>query len=338
MNIITLGIDLAKNVFQLYGVDSTGKVVVTKRLSRAKLTSYITKLPSCLIGMEACRSANYWARKFQSFGHEVKLMSPQFVKPYVKTNKNDSNDAEALCEAVTRPNMRFVSIKSIVQQNIQAVHRIRSQLIQERTAKCNQIRGLIAEYGIILLQQIHNVRAKLPEILEDAENELSSLMRRELNRIYHDLVEIDKRIKEQDQSIQEIFDSNEDCKRIAEIEGIGLITATAIVSAIGSPESFKNGREFSAWLGLVPRQSSSGNKQQLLRISKRGDRYMRSLLVHSTRSVVSRADGKDDKRSAWISAIKHGWGANKACVALANKNARIVWAVLKNGEAYKKAA
>jgi transposase len=288
--------------------------------------------------MEACGSANYWARKFQNFGHEVKLMSPQFVKPYVKTNKNDSNDAEAICEAVTRPNMRFVPIKSIAQQDIQAVHRIRSQLIQARTAKCNQIRGLLAEYGIIIPQQIHNVRAKLPEILEDAENELSALMRRELNRIYHDLVELDKRIKEQDQSIQEIFDSNEDCQRIAEIEGIGLITATAIVSAIGNPESFKNGREFSAWLGLVPRQSSSGNKQQLLGISKRGDRYIRSLLVHGARSVVARADGKDDKRSTWISSIKHRRGSNKACVALANKNARIVWAVLRNCEAYKKAA
>lgn len=234
--------------------------------------------------------------------------------------------------------MRFVPIKSIAQQDIQAVLRIRSQLIQERTAKCNQIRELLAEYRVIVPQQIHNVRAKLPEISEDAGNELSSLMRRELSHIYQDLVGLDKRIKEQDQSIQEIFDSNEDCKRIAEIEKIGLITATAIVSAIGNPESFKNGREFSAWLGLVPRQSSSGNKQQLLGISKRGDRYIRSLLVHGARSVVSRAGGKDDKRSAWISAIKHRRGTNKACVALANKNARIVWAVLRNCVAYKKAA
>jgi len=267
MNISILGLDLAKNVFQLHGVDSAGKVVITKRLSRAKLINYIAKLSPCLIGMEACGGANYWARKFQSFGHEVKLMSPQFVKPYLKSNKNDFNDAEAICEAVSRPNMRFVSIKSIEQQDMQSVHRIRSQLIQGRTAKANQIRGLLAEYGIIIAKQLHNIRLKLPEILEDAQNELSFLMRKELKSLYQDLVVFDQRIKEQDLAIQEIFDNSENCKRIAEIEGIGLITATAVVAAIGDPASFKNGREFSAWLGLVPRQSSSGNKQQLLGIT-----------------------------------------------------------------------
>jgi transposase len=338
MSISSLGIDLAKNVFQLHGTNDLGKVVLTKRLSRAKLPKFVAKLSPCLIGMEACGSANYWARKFKSFGHEVKLISPQFVKPYVKTNKNDFNDAEAICEAVTRPNMRFVPIKKVSQQDMQSLHRIRSQLIQSRTAKANQVRGLLAEYGIVIPKDIHNVRKMLPIILEDVENELSCLMRRELHNLYTDLLNLDNRIEKEEIAIKEIYNSNESCKRISEIEGIGMLTATAVVSAIGDPSTFKNGRAFSAWLGLVPKQSSSGNKQMLLGISKRGDKYLRSLLVHGARSVVYRANSKSDKRSIWISELKKRRGANKTCVAVANKNARIIWAVLSKNEEYRKAA
>jgi len=338
MNITTLGIDLAKDVFQLHGIDKEGKVVLKKKLTRTKLSKFIATLPKCLIGMEACGGANYWARKFQSFGHEVKLMGPQFVKPYVKGNKNDNNDSEAICEAVTRPNMRFVPIKKIEQQDIQSLHRIRSNLIQSRTAAVNQLRGLLAEYGIVIPKQVQNVRNHIPAILEDAENELSLFMRTEFQKLYDNIVALDKNIEESDKLIKNIFNNNEQCKRIAEIEGVGFLTATAIVAAIADPKLFKSGRELSAWLGLVPRQHSSGGSQRLLGISKRGDKYLRTLLIHGARSVVCRVENKEDARSMWIKNIKKQRGMNKACVALANKNARIIWALLSKNETYKKAA
>jgi transposase len=338
MNTTTLGIDLAKNVFQLHGIDSTGKVTMQRKLSRTKLLEFIVKLPPCLIGMEACGGSNYFARKFIEYGHTVKLMSPQFVKPYVKSNKNDRNDAEAICEAVTRPNMRFVAIKSIVQQDLQSLHRIRSNLIQSRTALVNQIRGLLAEYGVIIPKQVQNLRNQLPEILADDKNELSIIMRTEFNLLYQDLVNLDDRISSYDTKLKEICNNNRDCQRILEIEGVGFITATAIIAAVGDPKAFKNGREFSAWLGLVPRQSSSGGKERLLGISKRGDKYIRTLLIHGARSVVCKVSNKEDKRSIWIQKLKERRGMNKTCVAVANKNARIIWALLNKKEAYKKAA
>ncbi|MBY0415069.1 MAG: IS110 family transposase [Bdellovibrionales bacterium] len=338
MNTITLGVDLAKNVFQLHGIDSTGKVTMQRKISRTKLLEFMVKLPPCLIGMEACGGSNYFARKFIEYGHTVKLMSPQFVKPYVKGNKNDCNDAEAICEAVTRPNMRFVSAKSIEQQDLQSLHRIRSNLIQSRTALVNQIRGLLAEYGIIISKQVQNLRNQLPEILTDDKNELSIIMRTEFDLLYQDLVNLDARISSYDIKLKEICNNNQDCQRILEIEGVGFITATAIIAAVGDPKSFKNGREFSAWLGLVPRQSSSGGKERLLGISKRGDKYVRTLLIHGARSVVCKIANKEDKRSIWIQKLKERRGMNKTCVAVANKNARIIWALLSKEEAYKKAS
>jgi transposase len=216
-------------------------------------------------------------------------MNPQFVKPYVKSNKNDFNDAEAICEAVTRPNMRFVPIKEIKQQDIQTLHRIRSQLVQNRTALVNQIRGLLSEYGIVFPIQIQNVRKRLPDIVDDLSNELSDFSRGLFKELQEDLVAIDKRIADCDAKISMMFKTDERCQKIAEVEGIGVITATAIVSAVGNPKSFKDGREFAAWLGLFPRQSSSGGKNVLLGISKRGDRYLRTLLIHGARAVVCRA-------------------------------------------------
>lgn len=334
-----LGVDLAKNVFQLHGVDDKGNAVLRKRLSRTKLAAFITNLSLCTIVMEACAGANHWCRKFKSMGHEVKLISPQFVKPFIKTNKNDRNDSEAIYEAASRPSMRYVSPKSIEQEDIQSIHRVRSRLVSERTALVNQVRGLLAEYGITVAKGISKIRQTLPEILEDAENELSHAGRKLFADLYEEIHERDKRIKSYDEKIEEIFKSNESCQKISKIEGIGLVTATAIVAAIGDPKAFKNGRHFSAFLGLVPGQSSSGNKQRLLGISRRGDTYIRTLLVHGGRSVVMRVNTTDDDyKSKWIRALKERRGANRAAVGVANKNARIIWAMLAKGKSYSKVA
>lgn len=337
MDITTMGIDLAKNVFQLHGVDVQGKTVLKKRLSRTELSEFVAKLPSCLIGIEACASSHYWARKFTALGHEVKMISPQFVKPYVKASKNDANDAEAICEAVSRPNMRFVPIKQIEQQDMQCLHRVRSQLIQNRTALVNQIRGLLAEYGIVFSKQIQNFRKKLPEIIDSQDNGLSDFSRSLFSELYEDFKVLDKRILSCDQKLVALFKANEKYQRVADVPGIGVITATALVAAIGDSRLFKSGRELSAWLGLVPGQSSSGNKQRLLGITKRGDPYIRHLLIHGARAVMSRAKDKEDTRSRWLISLKERRGTNKASVALANKNVRIVWALLAKNEVYRAA-
>lgn len=338
MDIVTLGIDLAKNVFQLHGVNSAGKVTLRKRLMRSELPEFVATLPKCLIGIEACGSSHYWARKLMSYGHTVKMMNPKFVKPYVKSNKSDRNDSEAICEAVTRPNMRFVPVKRIKQQDMQSLHRMRSQAIKNRTALSNQIRGLLSEYGIIISKQIQNVRTQLPTILEDNKNELSDFCRALFLGLYSDFIALDKRILEYDKKIDALFEQSEECKRIGKIPGIGKVTATAIVSAISDAKLFKNGRELSAWLGLVPRQSSSGNQQRLFGISKRGDNYLRSLLVHGARSALYRVTDKESKRARWALNLKERRGSNKACVAMANKNVRVIWALLSKGEAYRHAA
>lgn len=337
MDVTTMGIDLAKNVFQLHGVDVQGKTVLKKRLSRTELSEFVAKLPSCLIGIEACASSHYWARKFTALGHEVKMISPQFVKPYVKASKNDANDAEAICEAVSRPNMRFVPIKQIEQQDMQCLHRVRSQLIQNRTALVNQIRGLLAEYGIVFSKQIQNFRKKLPEIIDSQDNGLSDFSRSLFSELYEDFKVLDKRILSCDQKLVALFKANEKYQRVADVPGIGVITATALVAAIGDSRLFKSGRELSAWLGLVPGQSSSGNKQRLLGITKRGDPYIRHLLIHGARAVMSRAKDKEDTRSRWLISLKERRGTNKASVALANKNVRIVWALLAKNEVYRAA-
>ena len=287
--------------------------------------------------MEACGGSHYWARKFQSFGHTVRLISPQFVKPYVKSNKNDEKDAEAICEAVTRPNMRFVQIKQPEQQDMQCLHRIRSQCIKNRTALANQIRGLLSEYGIVFSKQLQNINKKLPDIIADETNTISDYARRLFAELYEDFVMLNQRIKQYDQKIVVLSKTNENCQRIEKIPGVGVLSATAIVAAISDPTLFKNGRELSAWLGLVPRQSSSGGKQQLLDISKRGDKYLRCLLIHGARAVIYKAKYLENPIHKWIVNLKNSKGANKAAVALANKNARIIWALLAKQQAYKQA-
>jgi len=335
MNIKRVGIDLAKQVFQIHGVDSQEKVVLRKQLRRAQMLSYFKELPPCLIGMEACSSAHYWARELQKLGHTVKLMAPQFVKPYVKSNKNDANDAEAICEAVARPTMRFVAIKSIAQQDIQAVHRVRSELVQQRTAKVNQIRGLLAEYGLVVGQRIEVLRKSLPLLVEDAENGLTLDFRELLEGLKQDLIALDKRVDELDKKIKTLASSNEDAKRLQQIPGIGPITAAALVCAIGDGKQFKRGRDLAAWLGLTPRQNSSGGKDRLLGISKRGDAYLRTLLIHGARAVLKVASQKDDPRSRWLQGLCGRRNKNIAAVALANKNARIVWALLTKKTDYQ---
>ena len=256
----------------------------------------------------------------------------------MKSNKNDSRDAEAICEAMTRPNMRFVPVKTVAQQDIQALHRVRSRLVGQRTALVNQIRGLLAEYGLILPQQISHVRRGLPALLENTENGLTALARELGRELYAELGQLDERIERLEGLLQRVFRQQADCQRLAQVEGIGLLTATALVAAVGDPTLFRNGREFAAWLGLVPRQHSSGGKTVLLGISKRGDRYLRTLLIHGARAVVCRAATKSDARSQWVAAVKRRRGMLKACVALANKNARIAWALMAHAEPYRKAA
>lgn len=287
--------------------------------------------------MEACGGAHYWARKFREMGHDVRLMNPQFVKPYVKSNKNDSQDAEAICEAVQRPSMRFMGIKNMEQQDIQAVHRIRERLVKERTALVNQIRGLLAEYGVVMAQGIQQVRKRLPEILENANNELSDFGRQLFSDLLTQFYSVDGKVDEYDDQIRKICKQSKTCQRLNQIKGIGDLTATAVVAAIGDAKVFKNGREMAAFIGLVPKQHSSGGKQRLLGISKRGDRYLRYLLVHGARAVITRAKNLPPLRAVWINALVERRGRNRAIVALANKNARVMWALMASDEAYKAA-
>ena len=258
--VVVLGIDLAKKSFQLHGVDASGQVVLKKKLSRAKLRQFMVQLPRCIIGIEACGGANHWTRVFEKMGHTVRMIAPEFVKPFVKSNKNDAADAEAICEAVQRPSMRFVPAKSIEQQDIQSLHRIRSQAVARRTAQTNQIRGLLMEYGIIIPQGISYVRQQIPLILEDAENDLTYLFRELLLGLYDEMVHLDQRIKTLEVKLEALCAQNEDCQRLLSIPGVGLLSATALVAAIGDIGVFKSGRELAAWLGLVPRQHSTGGK------------------------------------------------------------------------------
>ncbi|MDQ6987096.1 MAG: IS110 family transposase [Mariprofundaceae bacterium] len=334
----TIGIDLAKSVFHLHGVDNQGKVVIRKRLSRSKLAAYMAQLPPCLVAMEACGGSHYWARKFQAMGHNVRLISPQFVKPYVKSNKNDMADAEAICEAVQRPNMRFVPIKSIEQQDILSIHRAREQVVRRRTAQGNQIRGLLMEYGLVMPQGMRALHAQLPTILADADNDLTLMFRELLHGLWEELLNLDKHIAAYDQHIKALSEQSEACKRVMTIPGVGPMVATALIASVSDGKAFKNGREMAAWLGLVARQHSTGGKPRLLGISKRGDVYLRKLLIHGARAALRWADKKHDKRSMWVTSLKERRGQNIAAVALANKTVRTAWVLITRGEDYRASA
>lgn len=334
MKVTTLGIDLAKNVFQLHGVNEFGKPVIKKQLKREQMAAFFVNLPPCLIGMEACGSAHHWARKLQGFGHTVKLMAPQFVKPYVKTNKNDAADAEAICEAVTRPNMRFIPIKNVEQQSVLALHTVRQGFVKARTAQANQIRGLLSEFGLIIAQGIGHVAKRVPQLIEDASNELPGAFRLLIERLLDHLKELDDQVTELESQIVKWHRSSELSSKLAGVPGIGPLTASALVATIGDAKNFDSGRQVAAWLGLVPRQHSSGGKQNLLGISKRGDIYLRTLLIHGARSVIHWESRKPDSCS-WVSGVLKRRNKNVAAVALANKNARIVWALLAHDREFR---
>lgn len=333
-NIKVLGIDLAKNVFQLHGTDEKGKRVLSKRLSRAKLPEFLANLPPCLIGIEACGSAHYWARLFDSMGHTTKMMAPQFVKPYVRSNKNDKNDARGIAEAVTRPDMKFVPIKGIEQQDVLLLHRARQLVVKQRVAQANQIRGLLAEYGVIIPKGITHIKS-MREILENNTNKITVKANQIFLRLYEQFNQYSNQVQIYTKEIEQLAEQDVMCKEIMKIEGMGPLSATAAIATIGDAKVFKNGREVSAWLGLVPKQHSSGNTIRLSGISKRGDRYVRSLLIHGGRSVVKNCENKKDYRHIWVANKKQRCGYNKAAVAVANKNARIIWAILTTGESYR---
>ena len=335
MQPVTIGIDVGKNLIHVHGVDRRGKRCRRKKLTRGQLPEFIAQLPSCLIGMEACSGTHYWAKRFRALGHEVCLMSPQFVKPYVKSNKNDFLDAEAICEAVTRPNMRFVPIKSDEQLELQQLHRGRSLAVAQRTALVNQVRGFLHEYGVVLPQGIHQVREQLPFILEDAELPITDRARGLLARLWHELQHADEHIYYFDRTLELLAQKEPAARRLQSIPGIGPLAATALIAAVGNAENFSNGRELAAWLGLVPRQHTTGGRTRLLGISKRGDTYLPTLLIHGARAALRFVERKSDSRSRWAVNLKARRGQNVASVALANKNARTAWVLLTRKEVYQ---
>ena len=337
MDITTIGIDLAKLVFQVHAVNAHGKVVLKKQLKRNQMAEYFVNLKPCLIGMEACGSAHHWARKLQSYGHTVKLMPPQYVKPYVKTNKNDAADAEAICEAVARPNMHFVPIKTLEQQGILTIHRIRQGYVKARTAQANQIRGLLAEFGIEIPLGIGYITKRVPELIEDASNDLPGIVRIEIQELLEHFKHLEERVNDCEKKIVCWHRKDGTSKKLEAIPGIGPITASALVASIGDSKHFKNGRQVAAWIGLVPKQHSSGGKQTLLGISKRGDSYLRTLLIHGARAVIHHSVGKikPTGTQSWVNQLAARKNKNIAAVALANKNARIVWALLNHDRDYQ---
>jgi transposase len=334
MKLTTIGIDLAKNVFQVHGADDKGRTVLKKQLKRSQVVEFFVNLVPCKIGLEACGSAHYWARKLRALGHTVQLIAPQYVKPFVKRNKNDAADAEAICEAVMRPNMPAVPIKNASQQAILSVHRARQGFVKARTAQANQIRGLLAEYGIAIPQGIGHVSKRVPEILEDGESELPGSFRLLIQRLVDHLKELDRQVGELEVEIQLWHRENEASKKLAKIPGIGPMTASALVASIGDARNFKNGRQLAAWLGIVPRQHSTGGKSTLLGISKRGDTYLRTLLIHGGRSVVRVSENKANP-SPWLKQLLQRRNKNIAAVAVANKNARTIWALLAHDREYE---
>jgi len=342
MDITTIGIDIAKRFFQIHGVNANGKTVLRKKLIRDQVLNFMSNLPKCLVGIEACGGSNYWARETTKLGHKVNLIAPQFVKPYVKTNKNDRADAEAICEAVSRPNMRFVAVKSTTQQDILSLHRVRERLVKNRTALANEIRGLLLEFGYIIPQGIHKITTKLTEILD--EGSLTQISHQTFSDLKEEFIENDKKIKDIEKRLKEIANNLNMYQKLKSVPGLGLITATALIASLGNVTNFKNGRQLSAWLGLVPKQHSSGGKEQLLGISKRGDVYLRTLLIQGARSLLNakfrytteeqRSNKDFSKFTAWMLILEEKRGHNRTVVAIANKLARVVFALLSNNYDY----
>jgi len=335
-NITTIGLDLAKNVFQVHGVDETGTAVVVKRLRRSQVSGFFASLPPCLIGMEACATAHYWARELTELGHTVRLMPPQYVKAYVKRNKNDAADAAAICEAVRRPSMRFVPVKTVDQQSALLMHRARDLLIRQRTMLVNALRGHMAEFGLVEAQGLHKVVGLIAIVLDERDERIPILARQALKMITDQISELQTRISELERQVLAWHKDNPVSQRLATIPGIGPIIATAIAATVADAGVFRSGREFAAWLGLVPRQSSTGGKARLGGISKRGDSYLRRLLVNSAHTVL--LCWKAAKADPWVLSLRGRKPRLVVAVALANKTARIAWAVMSRQETYRRVA
>ena len=333
--ITRMGIDLGKNTFHLCAMDRRGRVVMAKQFRRRGLEKFLDAHEPCLVGMEACGGAHHWARWLGARGYDARLMSAQFVRAYVKSNKNDWRDAEAICEAVGRPTMRFVPVKTVEQQGVQHLHRARSLVVRQRTALANQMRGMVFEYGLVVAKGIGILRRRVPELLEDADNALPMAVRELLAEEYRELVRLDERVKWFDAKLDALARDDEACRRLQTLPGVGPKVASALVAAAGDGRAFASGREFAAWLGLTPRQRSTGGRTVLGGISKRGDRYLRTLLIHGARAALRAAAKREDRRSRWAVSVQGRRGANIAAVALANKTARTAWALLVREHEYR---
>ena len=336
MQTTTIGLDLAKNIFQVHGVDAVGRVVLKRRLRRAEVLEFFANLEPCLVGLEACPGAHWWAREIKTLGHEVRLMPAHYVRPYVKRNKNDAADAEAICEAVTRPTMRFVPIKGVEQQSVLLLHRTRELLVRQRTTLINALRGHLTEFGIVAAQGVRNVAKLVVAITDPGDDRLPPLAKDVLTLVVEQLHATEGHLKALERDLLAWHRANEISRRLATVPGVGPITATAIVATVGDPAHFASARQFAAWLGLVPRQHSSGGRERLGRISKRGDGYVRRLLIHGARTVLRwRRHGVGLAGSPWLAGLIGRRPVNVATVALANKNARIVWAMMMHGESFR---
>lgn len=333
--ISTIGLDLAKSVFQVHGADIDGHPVLRKKLRRGQVLRFFSTLEPCLVAMEACGGAHHFARELQDLGHKVHLIPPQYVKPFVKTNKNDAADAEAICEAAQRPTMRFAPIKSREQQAVLMIHRTRDLLVRQRTQLINALRGHLSEFGIVVAQGRCNT-GKLITIVEDeTDDRLPELARQTLRSFVEQLYATNLQIAELESRLRSWHRSNEASRRLTAIPGVGIITATAIVATVGDASQFSSGRQLAAWLGIVPKQNSSGGKARLGRISKHGDGYLRRLLVHGARAVLRWSRNDKEKRTPWLEAMLVRRPTNVVLVAMANKNARIIWAMLSRSEEYQ---
>jgi len=337
--ISVIGLDLAKNIFHVYGVDRRGMRVVSKKLKRRQVFTYFAQLPPCLVGMEACGGVHYWARELAALGHEVKAMSPVFVKPYLKGNKNDGNDAEAICEAVQRPTMRFIELKTPEQQAVLHLHQTRQLLLRARIAQSNHLRALLSEYGLVMARGVKAFERETPRMLGDEDNGLPVLARQVLQTLWETYCSQQRQLEELDQQLRCWHEAHEASQRLAQIPGIGIQTATALVAKVGDGRMFRQGREMAAFFGLVPKQASSGGRERLLGISKRGDGYLRRLLVQGAKSVIRHVRRRQRAGlpggHPWVESLFLRMHPNKVAIALANKMARMAWVILARGEQYR---
>ena len=335
MQIRSVGIDLGKTTFHLVALGDNCKVLLKKKFTQRQLIAFTVNLQTCLIGMEACSGAHFLGRTLRQQGHDVKLIPAQFVKPFVKSNKNDFIDAEAIAEAVDRENMRFVPIKTDDQLDLPALHRVRDRLIARRTSVINQLRAFLLERGLVFAKSPARLRERMPEILENADEDLTPRMRNLLALIWNEWKDLEQQLVDLNQEVERIASSDAACTRLRQIPGIGPLVATAIVAAIGNGAAFRKGREFAAWMGLVPKQYSTGGKAKLAGISKRGNRYLRKILIHGARAVVLRSKRDRIAMGEWMTALEARAPRNVLIVAMANKLARIAWAVLSSGQDYR---